>query len=152
MHVSLQLLLCLQLMSSNQRAYQAEQASATAVGNAAQLQGEVLRLSNQMDALRQDLQTQSSLAMLQQVRPPVFHYQLCLKLTFHILLSHAFPYRLEVAKCIFVHSQVVTARLCQFMAEPHPSQLSDFVHCLNMSCYCILLHVRTRYHSHTRHG
>ena len=88
MHVLLQLLLCLQLMSANQRAYQAEQASATAVGNAAQLQGEVLRLSNQMDALRQDLQTQSSLAMIQQVQPPVFQSQLCLRVKIHILLSH----------------------------------------------------------------
>jgi len=59
--------LCLQLMSANQKAYQAEQASATAVSNAAQLQREVLRLSNQMDALRLDLQTQSSLANSQQV-------------------------------------------------------------------------------------
>ncbi len=55
-------------MSANQRAYQAERASATAVGNAAQLQGEVLRMSNQMDGLRQDLQAQSSLANSQQVK------------------------------------------------------------------------------------
>lgn len=55
-------------MSANQKAYQAEQASATAVSNAAQLQREVLRLSNQMDALRLDLQIQSSLANSQQVR------------------------------------------------------------------------------------
>ena len=54
-------------MSANQRLYQAEQTSATAVANAAQLQGEVLRLSNQMDELRSDLQTQSSLAETQQV-------------------------------------------------------------------------------------
>lgn len=58
----------LQLMAANQRLYQAEQTSATAVANAAQLQGEVLRLSNQMDELRQDLQTQSTLAETQQVR------------------------------------------------------------------------------------
>ena len=57
----------LQLMSANQRLYQAEQTSATAVGNAAQLQGEVLRLSNQMDGLRLDLETQSTLADDQQV-------------------------------------------------------------------------------------
>lgn len=57
----------LQLMAANQRLYQAEQTSATAVANAAQLQGEVLRLSNQMDELRQDLQTQSTLAETQQV-------------------------------------------------------------------------------------
>lgn len=55
-------------MAANQRLYQAEQTSATAVANAAQLQGEVLRLSNQMDELRQDLQTQSTLAETQQVR------------------------------------------------------------------------------------
>lgn len=54
-------------MSANQRLYQAEQTSATAVANAAQLQGEVLRLSNQMDELRLDLQTQSTLAETQQV-------------------------------------------------------------------------------------
>lgn len=54
-------------MSANQRLYQAEQTSATAVANAAQLQGEVLRLSNQMDELSLDLQTQSSLAETQQV-------------------------------------------------------------------------------------
>lgn len=54
-------------MSANQKAYQAEQASATAVSNAAQLQREVLRLSNQMDSLRLDLQTQSNLANSQQV-------------------------------------------------------------------------------------
>ena len=54
-------------MSANQRLYQAEQTSATAVANAAQLQGEVLRLSNQMDELRLDLQTQSNLAETQQV-------------------------------------------------------------------------------------
>ena len=57
----------MQLMSANQRLYQAEQTSATAVANAAQLQGEVLRLSNQMDELRLDLQTQSTLAETQQV-------------------------------------------------------------------------------------
>ena len=61
------LYLLLQLMSANQRLYQAEQTSATAVANAAQLQGEVLRLSNQMDELRLDLQTQSSQAETQQV-------------------------------------------------------------------------------------
>lgn len=54
-------------MSANQRLYQAEQTSATAVANAAQLQGEVLRLSNQMDELRLDLQTQSTLAETHQV-------------------------------------------------------------------------------------
>ena len=54
-------------MSANQRVYQAEQTSATAVANAAQLQGEVLRLSNQMDGLRQDLETQATLTVTQHV-------------------------------------------------------------------------------------
>ena len=49
-------------MLANQRAYQAERASTTAGANAAQLQGEVLRLSNQMDTLREDVQMHSSLA------------------------------------------------------------------------------------------
>ncbi|DBA68390.1 hypothetical protein WJX79_011016 [Trebouxia sp. C0005] len=65
-----------QLMSANQKAYQAEQASATAVSNAAQLQREVLRLSNQMDALRLDLQTQSSLANSQQEQLEAAHEQM----------------------------------------------------------------------------
>ena len=56
------------MMAANQRAYQAERASATAGANAAQLQGEVLRLSNQMDTLREDVQSQSSLAHSLQVR------------------------------------------------------------------------------------
>lgn len=65
-----------ELMSANQKAYQAEQASATAVSNAAQLQREVLRLSNQMDALRLDLQTQSSLANSQQEQLEAAHEQM----------------------------------------------------------------------------
>ena len=62
-----------QLMSANQRLYQAEQTSATAVANAAQLQGEVLRLSNQMDGLRLDLETQGTLADNQQVDAAIKH-------------------------------------------------------------------------------
>lgn len=65
-----------ELMSANQKAYQAEQASATAVSNAAQLQREVLRLSNQMDALRLDLQIQSSLANSQQEQLEAAHEQM----------------------------------------------------------------------------
>lgn len=54
-------------MSAQQRAYQAERASATAVANATQLQREVLRLSNQMDALREASEAQSSVVESQQV-------------------------------------------------------------------------------------
>lgn len=68
---------CLQLMSANQRAYQAERTSATAVANAAQLQGEVLRLSDQMDELREDLQTQTSLADSQQVCSKLCELEAC---------------------------------------------------------------------------
>lgn len=65
-----------ELMSANQRAYQAERTSATAVANAAQLQGEVLRLSDQMDELREDLQTQTSLADSQQEQLEAAHEQM----------------------------------------------------------------------------
>ena len=58
----------LQLMAAQQRAYQAERASTTAVGNATQLQVEVLRLSNQMDAMREASEAQNSVVEAQQVR------------------------------------------------------------------------------------
>lgn len=53
-------------MTAQQKAYQAERASATAVANAAQLQKEVLRLSNQLDALREASEAQSSVVQSQQ--------------------------------------------------------------------------------------
>lgn len=54
-------------MAVQQRAYQAERTSTTAVANATQLQGEVLRLSNQMDALREASEAQNSIVEAQQV-------------------------------------------------------------------------------------
>lgn len=54
-------------MTAQQKAYQAERASATAVANATQLQKEVLRLSNQLDALREASEAQSSIVESQQV-------------------------------------------------------------------------------------
>lgn len=58
-------------MIAQQRAYQAERASATAVANATQLQTEVLRLSDQLDALREASEAQSSVVQSQQVQASI---------------------------------------------------------------------------------